>query len=129
LAVNQYEWEMIEEKTGLTLDGVLNKGIAVIITHGKEGAKIHTVEQVYDIPPVEPVTVVDPTGGGDAFRAGLLRGIELGLSWDIAGRIGSLAAAYAIEKLGTQNHHYTPAEFVQRYRQHYDDNGALDILL
>ena len=72
---------------------------------------------------------MEPTGAGDAFRGGLLRGIELGLPWDIAGRMGALASTYVLENIGTQNHHFTPAEFVERYRQHDDDAGVLDILI
>jgi adenosine kinase len=66
---------------------------------------------------------------GDAFRGGLLRGYSLGLPWEIAGQMGCLAAAYVLEQVGTQSHRYTPAEFVERYRQHFDDRGALDRLL
>lgn len=129
LTVNKYEWELTKNKTGLTRPDVVAAGTTLIVTHGREGAKIYEGDNTYMIPPVEGVTVVDPTGGGDAFRAGILRGIELNLPWDIAGRMGSLAAAYNIEHIGTQNHRFTPPEFVERYRQHYDDNGALDVLL
>jgi adenosine kinase len=66
---------------------------------------------------------------GDAFRAGLMRGMQLGLPWPIAGRMGALAATYVLEKVGTQNHFFTRTEFVQRYREHFDDEGALDQLL
>ena len=76
-----------------------------------------------------PREIVEPTGAGDAFRGGLLRGIELGLPWDIAGRMGALASTYVLENVGTQNHHFTPVEFVDRYRQHFDDEGALDALI
>jgi adenosine kinase len=83
----------------------------------------------YVIPAVPPRRVVEPTGAGDAFRGGLMRGIQMGLPWAIAGRLGALAATYVLEQLGTQNHHFTTAEFVTRYRQHFDDEGALDSLL
>lgn len=128
LAANQYEWEMIQSKTGLTQHEVLKSGVTLVITHGKAGAYIYEGDETYFIPAVDSVVVVDPTGGGDAFRAGLLRGIELGLGWELAGRMASLTAAYCVEKIGTQNHAFTPQEFVMRFRQHFDDLGALDAL-
>jgi adenosine kinase len=66
---------------------------------------------------------------GDAFRGGFLRGFRLGLDWQTCGQMGALAATYCLEKKGTQNHFYTPVEFVERYRKHFDDQGALDILI
>ena len=71
----------------------------------------------------------DPTGVGDAFRGGFLRGLRLGLDWQTCGQMGALAATYCLEQPGTQNHTYTPSEFVARYREHFDDRGTLDILL
>jgi adenosine kinase len=81
------------------------------------------------IPVVRPRKMVEPTGAGDAFRAGLLRGLQLGLPWDVTGRMGALAAAYVLENVGTVNHYFTPQEFVARYRENFDDQGALDVLL
>jgi adenosine kinase len=66
---------------------------------------------------------------GDAFRGGFLRGYKLGFDWNTCGEMGALAATYVLEQHGTQNHHYTPAEFVARFRQHFDDQGVLDALL
>jgi len=66
---------------------------------------------------------------GDAFRGGFLRGLQLGLDWQTIGQMGSLAATYCLEQRGTQLHNYTPAEFVARYREHFDDQGALDVFL
>jgi len=66
---------------------------------------------------------------GDAFRGGFLRGMSLGVDYETCGRMGSLAAAYCLEKRGTQNHRYTPAEFLARYRKHFDDHGKLDALV
>ena len=85
--------------------------------------------QPYNIPIAATENVVEPTGVGDAFRAGLMRGIQLNLPWEIAGRMGSLAAAYVLEQVGTQQHHFTPTEFVARYREYFDDEGALEALL
>jgi adenosine kinase len=99
------------------------------LTLGKNGSQIFSDGQKYDIPAVKPRKIVEPTGAGDAFRGGLIRGIQLGLGWDIAGRIGSLAAAYVLENLGTQGHNFTISEFIERYRENFDDQGTLDMLL
>ena len=126
LVVNEYEWEMIAKKTGLTLDRLVQAGKTVIVTYGGEGSRIYAGGERFIIP-VCPVTrVVDPTGVGDAYRAGLLKGIASGFGWDLCGRIGSVAAAYVLEQQGTQNHTYTLAEFVARFRTVFDDEGALD---
>ncbi|MEW5988994.1 MAG: carbohydrate kinase family protein [Chloroflexota bacterium] len=128
LAANEYEFALIREKTGLSERQLLERAGGLLITKGSDGAELRVGGQVYDIPAVPPFRVIEPTGAGDAFRAGLLRGIQLGLPWEVVGRLGALAATYVLEELGTQNHRFTPAEFVARYRQHFDDQGALDIL-
>ena len=129
LTVNEYELGLIEEKTGLTLDGILNMCGGLLLTRAKNGSLIYTNGQVFEIPAVTPRQIVEPTGAGDAFRGGLLRGLQLGLPWEITGRIGALAATYVLENLGTQGHYYTRQEFVDRFRKHFDDQGVLDILL
>ena len=78
---------------------------------------------------VPPAQIAEQTGAGDAFRGGLLRGMQLGLPWDVAGRMGALAAAYVLENVGTQNHTFTTEGFIARYREQFDDEGALDLLL
>lgn len=129
LIVNEYEFSLVQNKTGWTESEVLDRAGGLIVTLGDRGSRLHFGDDVYDIPVVPPARVADPTGVGDAFRGGLLRGFSLGLPWDVAGRMGSLAAAYVLEQIGTQSHHYTRAEFVARYRQHFDDQSALDALL
>lgn len=129
LTCNEYEWELIESKTDLTLPKALELGITMVITKGKEGAHIYDQGQTYFIPPFDEIEVVDPTGVGDAFRAGLLVGMAHGFPWPLAGRIGALAATYVLEVNGTQNHQFTPAEFVSRFRTQFDDGGQLDVLL
>jgi len=129
LIVNAYEWEMIAKKTGLEREQPLQEGKALIITHGNEGSHIYA-EGEHMVIPVFPVTnVVDPTGVGDAYRAGLLKGLASGFDWELCGRIGALSAAYVLENQGTQNHHYTLPEFVARFRMVFDDGGALDVWL
>jgi adenosine kinase len=129
LTVNEYELSMIKEKTGLNDDGILDRAGGLLLTRGKDGSRIFAEGNVYDIPAVKPDKVVEPTGAGDAFRGGMLRGIQLGLPWEIAGRMGALASAYVLEHIGTQGHSYTPSEYVDRYRRNFDDEGALDVLL
>jgi adenosine kinase len=129
LTVNEYEFSLIQDKTGLNEAQILEQVGGLLVTKGDEGSLLSVNGEQYVIPAVPPRRVVEPTGAGDAFRGGLMRGIQLGLPWAIAGRLGALAATYVLEQLGTQNHHYTTAEFVTRYRQHFDDEGALDSLL
>ena len=129
LIVNEYELGMIREKTGWTEAEVLARAGGLIVTLGEQGSHLRIGDEEHHVPAVPLVRTADPTGVGDAFRGGLLRGYSLGLPWDVAGRMGSLAAAYVLEQLGTQSHHYTPAEFAARFRQHFDDEGALDALL
>ncbi len=130
LVVNEYEFEMLREKTGFTPEEIqAAPARACVVTRGAEGTRIWAEETAYDIPPVPPQRTGDPTGVGDAFRAGLIKGLALGLPWDLVGRMGALAATYTLEQPGSQSHHYTPAEFVARYREHFDDEGMLDALL
>jgi adenosine kinase len=130
LVVNEYEFEMLREKTGLSAEAIrFAPASACVVTLGSEGAHVWERETLHAIPSVPPRRADDPTGVGDAFRAGLVKGLALGLSWDLAGRMGALAATYALEEPGPQSHYYTLAEFVARYRQFFDDKGTLDELL
>jgi len=120
---------MITDKTGvLETDPRLADKI-VVVTRGEKGATIYAGGGFYSIPAVAPREILDPTGAGDAFRGGLLRGMAAGWDWSIAGRMGALAATYCLEGLGPQNYHYTRPEFVARYRESFDDEGVLDALL
>lgn len=129
LTVNEYEYQLIQEKTGYSEADIMDRIGALLVTKAAKGAWLVVETGEYHIPSVPPQKIVDPTGAGDAFRAGLMRGMELNLPWDIAGRVGALCATYVLENLGTQAHNFTRAEFVTRFRQHFDDEGALDILL
>ncbi len=129
LTTNEYEFNLIQEKTGLEKEDILQLAGGLLITHGKHGSTIYVDGQAYEIPAVTPMGVTEPTGAGDAFRGGLMRGMQMGLPWDVSGRMGALAATYVLENFGTQSHRFTPAEFVTRYRRHFDDKGALDALL
>lgn len=129
LTVNEYEYSLIQERTGLNEAQLCAKIGGLLVTKGAKGSRLLVDGTEYHIPVVPPDTLVEPTGVGDAFRAALMRGMQLGLPWDISGRMGAVAATYVLEQIGTQNHFFTPAEFVARYRKHFDDNGALDALL
>jgi adenosine kinase len=130
LVVNEYEFSMLREKTELSAEEIHSVPVrACVETLGAEGTRIWAGGEVYDIPIVPPEQVAEPTGVGDAFRAGLIEGLALNAPWDIAGRMGSLAATYSLETYGPQSHHYTLSEFVARFREHFDDGGILDALL
>jgi adenosine kinase len=119
LIVNEYEFEMIRNKTGMSAAQVLDCTEILIVTRGGDGSTIWADGQRIDIPVVKPVCEADPTGVGDAFRAGIIKGMSLGLPWSVIGRMGSLAATYVLEQPGTQNHLYTWNEFVARYQENF----------
>lgn len=119
LATNDYEWEMIAERTGMTIDEALGQVEAVIITRGKEGSVIHSRDGRIDVPVVSVAQAKDPTGCGDAYRAGLLYGLDNGLDWQTTGRIASLMGAIKIAEDGTQNHRFTIQQFHRRYRDEF----------
>ncbi len=125
LSVNDYECGMVQSRTGWDLAALRQKLKALIVTQGEQGSRIYLGEEEVVIPAAKPVAVIDPTGCGDAYRAGLLYGLERGLPWATSGRIASLLGAYKIEVAGTQNHRFTPAEFAQRYRDNFGAPLAL----
>jgi adenosine kinase len=128
--INEYEFGMLREKTGLSAEAIQSTPArACVVTLGAEGTRIWAAGEVYHIPVVPPERMDEPTGVGDAFRAGLIKGMALKLPWDLAGRMGALAATYTLEHFGPQSHYYTLVEFVARFREHFDDKGALDALL
>ena len=124
--VNEYEWELVTRKTGWKIADVLKHAEALIVTLGDKGSMVHTHDGDVPIPVVPPEAVVDPTGVGDAFRAGLIAGRLGGLPWEIAGRMGSLAATFVLETDGPQSHSYTPRDFVRRYRKTFGECRPLE---
>jgi adenosine kinase len=128
MVVNAYETEVICKKTGQTLDDLRDAIEILVVTHGGKGSNIYVNGETIEVP-VFPTSVKDPTGGGDAFRAGLIRGMMAGWPLKLAGEVGALCATYALEHVGTQNHRYNPQEFIERFRAQYDDAGVLDSLL
>jgi len=117
LIVNDYELEMILTRTKLTEAEVAEMVEIMITTLGANGSKIVQSGKVVEIPVCPVLDQKDPTGAGDAYRAGLIAGLMAGLDLTQCGRLGSTAAAYAIEQYGTQEHTYTSQEFASRYEQ------------
>ncbi|MET0280656.1 MAG: carbohydrate kinase family protein [Steroidobacteraceae bacterium] len=115
VTVNEYEWNLLAERTGWSEADVTARVAALIVTHGGEGSTVYTADGKLAIPPAPARAVVDPTGCGDAYRAGLLHGLLHGLPWEKTARIASLLGSLKIESRGTQNHSFTPAQFRQRY--------------
>jgi adenosine kinase len=92
---------------------------AVVVTKGEKGASIMLRDRTIEIPAVPPSQIVDPTGVGDAFRGGFMKGLALGRDFEVCGRMGSVAATYALEHMGGSSHSYTWDQFVARYEQHF----------
>jgi adenosine kinase len=128
LFVNDYEYALIQKKVGLSPAEILQYVQVMVVTEGEAGSTIYTADSSVHVPVVPPYEILDPTGVGDAYRGGFLTGYAYGLDWKICGEMGALAATYCLEHRGTQAHAYTPAEFVARYRQYFDDKGELDAL-
>ncbi|HVU11530.1 MAG TPA: carbohydrate kinase family protein [Phototrophicaceae bacterium] len=129
LVVNSYECELISKKTGLSLADLRSQIEIVIVTHGKEGSNIYDNGSVTDVPVFAPREIKDPTGVGDAYRSGLITGLAHGWPLKLAGEVGALCATYVLEQVGTQSHHFTLDEFIERFRTQFDDGGKLDQLL
>ena len=115
IALNDYEAQLFQDRTGLSPEQIAEKVDALIITRGAQGSHIYADGKRLDIPCAKAENIVDPTGCGDAYRAGLIHGILHGKDWETTGRIASLLGAIKIEQHGTQNHHFSIEEFKQRY--------------
>ena len=117
--VNDYEFELLRQKTEWTEATILDVAEALVVTRGADGCSVYTRAGRCDVPAVPPDRVVDPTGVGDAFRGGFMQGLAEGASHEVAARMGSVAATYALEHLGGQSHAYTRHEFDARYERHF----------
>jgi adenosine kinase len=117
--VNDYEFELLRQKTGLSESDVLNEVEALVITRGEQGCSVLTKNSRVDVPAVPPDRIEDPTGVGDAFRGGFMKGLAVGAPYEVCARIGSVAATYALEHLGGMSHAYTFEEFAARYEEHF----------
>ena len=117
LAVNDYEGKLLEEKTGRSLEDLAGELKALIATQGAQGSVVFASGKRIEIPIVGAEAVVDPTGCGDAYRAGLLYGISKGWDWESAGRLGALMGSIKIAQRGPQNHKPSRDEIIARYKK------------
>jgi adenosine kinase len=119
VTVNDYEAELLQERTGKNIETLAKQVNALIVTLGAKGSVIHSGGKTFEIPSVKPAAILDPTGCGDAFRAGLLYGIANGMDWAVSGRLASLLGAIKIAQRGGQNHSFTRAEIAAQYHANF----------
>lgn len=129
LIVNQYESVLITQKTGMTMDDLRRTVKLLVITQGEDGSDIYANGDTVHVPAFAPTSIQDPTGAGDAYRAGFLTGLAKNLPLELCGAVGALCATYVLEHIGPQSRSYTPQQFIERFRRLYDDGGQLDVLL
>ncbi|MGH9441216.1 MAG: carbohydrate kinase family protein [Thermoanaerobaculia bacterium] len=126
LICNDYEWGIVLQKTNLHEEEILSRVKTLIVTHGAEGASFRTGSSSLQVPAARlRGPAVDPTGVGDAFRAGLLKGMLRGDPWDMCGRIASVAAAFCLESVGPQPPRMTEEVFADRFRESYGPGAQL----
>ncbi len=116
---NDYEFELIRQKTGLGEDTILDQAAVLVITRGEDGCSVYDKSGRVDVKALTPHRITDPTGVGDAFRGGLMKGMATGKSFKECAQLGTVAATYALEHLGGQSHAYTIKEFSERYAEHF----------
>ncbi len=119
LVVNDYESELLQARTGWDLRQIATRLKAAIVTRGAQGSLIYANGKVHEIPVARAESLADPTGCGDAYRAGLLYGLQRGFDWETTGRLASLMGAIKIERPGTQNHRFTPDELRVRFKREF----------
>jgi adenosine kinase len=117
--VNDYELELLRQKTGMNEEDIQQQAEVLVVTRGEKGCTVMTKGKSVDVPAVPPDRIEDPTGVGDAFRGGFMKGLATGASYEVCARMGSVAAAYALEHLGGTSHSYTWKEFTARYEKHF----------
>ncbi len=128
LFCNDYEFGLIQDKTGLSIADILSKAEFVLITYGEHGSKLYLAEEEHHTPVVPPEIIADPTGVGDAFRGGFLKGYLHNLSLPLCTQMGTLAATYCLESEGPQGHEFTLDEFLARFRSIFPDDADLSKL-
>ncbi len=119
VTVNDYEMELLQDRTGKTPHEIAEHVEALIVTLGGEGSHIYTKEHRIEIPSAKPAQLADPTGCGDSYRAGLLYGLMHDMDWETTGRIASLMGAIKIEVAGTQNHRFDRQQFEDRFNEEF----------
>ncbi|HEV2128119.1 MAG TPA: carbohydrate kinase family protein [Thermomicrobiales bacterium] len=121
MVANDYEYSMIERKTGLSIEDIRQRVELTVVTYGEQGSEIRHGDEQVEIPIAPAREVVDPSGGGDAYRAGLLKGLLLGFDLDMVGRVAAQAATYPIENYGTQEHVYDVPGFIARFEESFPE--------
>ncbi len=121
---NDYEFELIRQKTSASEESILEHTGALVVTRGEHGCSIQTASGRIDVPAVVPHRIVDPTGVGDAFRSGFMKGLAHQADYRVCAELGAVAATYVLEHLGGQSHAFTWQEFADRYEQNF---GTLDL--
>jgi adenosine kinase len=116
---NDYELELIREKTGLSEADILSQAVFLVVTRGEHGSSVFHADVREDVSAVEPHRIADPTGVGDAYRGGFMKGLAAGAPPRVCAQLGSVAATYALEHLGGLSHAYTFKEFSVRYAEHF----------
>ncbi len=130
LFVNEYEFELLQKHTQMSIDEILDGLAFVVVTRGKDGSSIYqNGVWLCDVPAFPETKSLDPTGVGDAFRAGFIKGYVTGFNLELCAQMGALAATYALEETGPQGQCFLLNDFVARFRTFFDDHGALNILL
>lgn len=119
VCVNDYESQLLQQQTGLSIEQIVQRVKATIVTRGGEGSIIHTHAKSIEIPSAKASSVQDPTGCGDAYRGGIVYGLMNGLDWQVTGRIAALMGAIKIAHNGTQNHHFTLTELKDRFKREF----------
>lgn len=128
LIANDYEYAMIERKTGLTIDDLEQRVELLVVTYGEQGSELRRGGARVRVPIAPAAEVRDPTGAGDAYRSGLVKGLLLGKELDVIGRLAGLTSTYVVEQVGTQEHCYTPEQFVERFNRSFPDYaGAISV--
>jgi adenosine kinase len=128
LFVNEYEFELLQKQACMSAEEILHSPEFCVVTLGKEGARVVNAQEDTLVPVIPDVKVVDPTGVGDAFRGGFLRGYLLGWPMKICAEMGATTAAYCLAEHGTQEHSFTWKAFKNYFRQTFDDQGLLDTI-
>lgn len=129
LFANEYELALIKDKTSLTIDDITEMTEFTVITRGKDGSDLYTREGRQHIAAIAPREAAEPTGVGDSYRAGFLKGYVEDLTLECCGMMGALAATYSLEQTGPQNHKFDLAEFIARFRSEFDSACDLERLL
>jgi adenosine kinase len=117
--VNDYESQLLQTRTGWSTEQIAERVKAYVVTQGPKGSTVYAGKTTHAIPPAHERRIVDPTGCGDAYRAGLIFGLTRGMDWPTTGRIASLMGTLKIEHPGTQNQRFTYAEFADQFRQQF----------